>query len=124
VAVTVAAESAGVPIREGVYGDRVGAVEPGGIELISGRERHGRPFDLFWTWTSPNLEFATVFVGVIPVAFFGGGFWPTALALVVGIGLGSLTHGVLSSWGRSSGCRRWCRRAAPSALSGTSCPRA
>jgi nucleobase:cation symporter-1, NCS1 family len=88
-----------VPVREGVYGDRVAAVEPGGIELIPESERHGRPLDLFWTWTSPNLEFATVFVGVIPVAFFGGGFWPTVLALVLGTGLGSLTHGVLSSWG-------------------------
>jgi purine-cytosine permease-like protein len=99
----VAAESPGVPIREGLYGDRVGAVEPGGVEFISAQERHGRPLDLFWTWMSPNLEFATVFVGVIPVAFFGGGFWPTALALVLGSGLGSVTHGVLSSWGPKFG---------------------
>src|SRR5437764_3201286 len=95
----VATEPAGVPVREGVHGDRVAAVEPGGVELISEHERHGRPLDLFWTWMSPNLEFATVFVGVIPVAFFGGGFWPTALAIVLGSGLGSLTHAVLSSWG-------------------------
>ena len=88
-----------VPVREGVYGDRVIAVEPGGIELIPARERHGRPIDLFWTWMSPNLEFATVFVGVIPVAFFGGAFLPTALAIVLGTALGSLTHAVLSSWG-------------------------
>jgi nucleobase:cation symporter-1, NCS1 family len=93
----------GVPVREGVYGDRIGVVEPGGIEFIPERERHGRPLDLFWTWMSPNLEFATVFVGVIPVAFFGGGFWPTALALVLGTALGSLTHGVLSSWGPKFG---------------------
>jgi purine-cytosine permease-like protein len=95
---TIEAE-AQVPVREGVYGDRVAAVEPGGVELIPQGDRHGRPLDLFWTWTSPNLEFATVFVGVIPVAFFGGGFWPTVLALVLGTGLGSLTHGILSSWG-------------------------
>jgi hypothetical protein len=43
----VAAEQAGVPVREGVYGDRVAAVEPGGIEFIPERERHGRPLDLF-----------------------------------------------------------------------------
>jgi len=88
-----------VPVREGVYGDRVAMVEPGGVELIPEGDRHGRPLDLFWTWMSPNLEFATVFVGVIPIAFFGGGFWPTVLALVLGTGLGSLTHGILSSWG-------------------------
>jgi nucleobase:cation symporter-1, NCS1 family len=99
----VAVEAPGVPVREGVYGDRVAAVEPGGVEFISERERHGRPLDLFWTWMSPNLEFATIFVGVIPVAFFGGGFWPTALALVLGTGLGSLTHAVLSSWGPKFG---------------------
>ena len=99
----VATEPAGVPVREGVYGDRVAAVEPGGVELIAEHERHGRPLDLFWTWMSPNLEFATIFVGVIPVAFFGGGFWPTALALVLGTGLGSLTHGILSSWGPKFG---------------------
>jgi purine-cytosine permease-like protein len=97
------AAEAGVPVREGVYGDRIGVVEPGGIEFIPERERHGRPLDLFWTWMSPNLEFATVFVGVIPVAFFGGGFWPTAFALVLGTGLGSVTHGVLSSWGPKFG---------------------
>jgi len=93
-------EDAGVvPVREGEYGARVAAIEPGGVEFIPERERHGRPIDLLWTWTSPNLEFATVFVGVIPVAFFGGGFLPTVLALVIGTALGSLTHAVLSSWG-------------------------
>src|SRR5437763_1282601 len=96
---TTAEIQPGIPVREGVYGDRVVAVEPGGVEFIPLGDRHGRPLDLFWTWMSPNLEFATLFVGVIPVAFFGGAFWPTALALVLGSALGSLTHGVLSSWG-------------------------
>jgi NCS1 nucleoside transporter family len=99
----IAAEQTGVPVREGVYGDRVAAVEPGGIEYIPENERHGRPSDLFWTWMSPNLEFATVFVGVIPVAFLGAGFWPTVVALILGTGLGSLTHGILSSWGPKFG---------------------
>jgi purine-cytosine permease-like protein len=92
-----------VPVREGVYGDRVVAVEPGGVEFIAERERHGKPLDLFWTWISPNLEFATVFVGVIPVAFFGGGFWLTCVALVLGTALGSISHAVLSSWGPKFG---------------------
>ena len=55
-------------VREGEYGDRVVAVEPGGAEFIPLSERHGNPLQLFWTWMSPNLEFATVFVGVIAVA--------------------------------------------------------
>ena len=31
-----------VPVREGVYGERVAAVEPGGIEYIADKERHGQ----------------------------------------------------------------------------------
>ncbi|HEY4025512.1 MAG TPA: cytosine permease [Candidatus Dormibacteraeota bacterium] len=86
-------------MREGEYGDRVVAVEPGGIEYIPEAERHGTPLKLFWTWMSANMEFATVFVGFLPVAFFGMGFWDAALALVLGSALGSLTHAILSSWG-------------------------
>src|SRR5438094_7314331 len=87
-----------VPIREGDYGERVATVEPGGVEYIALKERHGKPIDRFWTWLSPNLEFATVFVGVLGVAVFGLSFWQTAVAIVVGSALGSLTHWVLSSW--------------------------
>jgi purine-cytosine permease-like protein len=100
---TTAADRAGaergVPVREGEYGARVVAVEPGGIELIPAQERHGRPRQLLWTWSSPNLEFATIFVGVLPIALFGGGFWATLLGVAIGTGLGSLTLGILSAWG-------------------------
>ena len=89
----------GVLVREGVYGDRVMAVEPGGNEYISESERHGRPLDLFWTWMSPNIEFATIFVGVIPIVVFGGGFWLTVLGCLIGTALGSITHGFLSAMG-------------------------
>jgi nucleobase:cation symporter-1, NCS1 family len=82
-------------IREGEYGDRVVAVEPGGAEFIPLPERHGRPLSLFWTWMSPNLEFATVFVGVLAVAAFGQSFWQATLAIVLGSALGSLSHGLL-----------------------------
>ena len=92
-----------VPIREGEYGERVATVEPGGVEFISQAERHGKPIDLLWTWLSPNLEFATVFVGVLGVAVFGLSFWETALAIVLGSALGSATHWVLSSWGPKFG---------------------
>src|SRR5690348_3439195 len=92
-----------VPIREGEYGDRVATVEPGGVEYIALKERHGKPLDLLWTWLSPNLEFATVFVGVLGVAIFGLSFWETALAIVIGSALGSATHWILSSWGPKFG---------------------
>src|SRR5256886_10947619 len=92
-----------VPVREGDYGERVATVEPGGVEYIALKERHGKPIDLFWTWLSPNLEFATVFVGVLGVAVFGLSFWETAVAIVLGSALGSLTHYILSSWGPKFG---------------------
>src|SRR6266852_5677233 len=92
-----------VPVREGQYGSRVVAVEPGGIEYIPEGERHGHPLDLFWTWMSPNLEFATVFVGVLPIAFFGMGFVDGALAIILGTALGSRTHAALSSFGPKFG---------------------
>jgi nucleobase:cation symporter-1, NCS1 family len=90
---------AGVLVREGNYGTQVIAVEPGGAEFIPLNERHGRPVQLFWTWTSPNMEFATIFVGVLAVAGFGLGFWTAALAMILGSGIGGLAQGILSMRG-------------------------
>src|SRR5215469_16396967 len=70
-----------VEVREGTYGDKVIAVEPGGAEFIPLTERHGRPLQLFWTWTSPNMEFA----------------------IVIGTALGSITQGILSTMGPTYG---------------------
>lgn len=89
----------GIPVREGEYGEAVAAVEPGGIEFIPLRERHGVPWRMFATWLSPNLEFATIFIGVLGVAIFGLSFTQAAIAIILGTALGSLTHGILSSWG-------------------------
>ncbi len=90
-------------VRDGTYGDVVGAVEPGGAEFIPLSERHGVARTLFGTWTSPNLEFATVFVGVIAVSFFGQSFWSAVLAIILGTALGSIAHGFLSSRGPGLG---------------------
>ncbi len=90
-------------VRDGVYGDAVATVEPGGAEFIALSERHGEARTLFGTWTSPNLEFATVFVGVIAVSFFGQSFWDAVLAIVVGTGLGALAQGFLCSRGPGFG---------------------
>jgi NCS1 nucleoside transporter family len=94
---------AGVLVREGTYGTQVIAVEPGGAEFIPLNERHGRPIQLFWTWTSPNMEFATIFVGVLAVAVFGLGFWTAALALALGSLIGGITQGILSMRGPEYG---------------------
>ncbi len=77
------------------YGDQILAVEPTGAEPIPPDGRHGRPLQLLWTWTSPNMEFATVFIGVLAVGIFGLGFWPTVAAVVLGTGLGAVAHAFL-----------------------------
>jgi NCS1 nucleoside transporter family len=86
-------------VRPGEYGAKVIAVEPGGAEFTPLNERHGKPVYLLWTWLSPNLEFATVFLGVLAAGIIGLTFWQSVLAILVGTGLGSFTHGVLSSRG-------------------------
>ncbi|HEY4268725.1 MAG TPA: cytosine permease [Galbitalea sp.] len=78
-------------------------IEAGGIEAIPSSRRHGSPWQLFATWSAPNLEFATVFVGVIAVAFFGLGFWQAIAAIVIGNALGGATQGILSTWGPREG---------------------
>ena len=86
-------------VREGAYGDKIATVEPGGAEVIPLGERHGRPLQQFWTWVSPNMEFATIFVGMIGVWFFGQSFWQASLAIVLGTALGSLSMGALAARG-------------------------
>ncbi len=81
------------------YGDRVAAIEPGGDDHIPEAARHGTPRKLFWTWMSPNMEFATIFIGVLSVTAFGMNFWQASLGLAVGIGLGAAAHYVLSARG-------------------------
>jgi NCS1 nucleoside transporter family len=85
------------------YGAKIGAVEPGGVEPIPLDERHGRPMHLLWTWTSPNMEFATVGVGILGPLYFGLSFWQSFLAIVLGTALGSGAQGLLSSWGPKHG---------------------
>lgn len=81
------------------YGDRIAAVEPGGVEFIPLVERHGSPLQMVWTWTSPNMEFATIGVGIIGPLFFGLSFWQSVLAIILGSAVGAGTQGVLSTWG-------------------------
>src|ERR1700722_6031756 len=96
---TTTTSESGIDVREGTYGERVATVEPGGAEFIPLNERHGKPLGLFWTWTSPNMEFATIFVGFLGVAILGLSFWETFLAVVLGTLLGSITQGILSAQG-------------------------
>jgi nucleobase:cation symporter-1, NCS1 family len=99
--ITIAGHAAVIEadVREGTYGDKIATIEPGGAEYIPLSERHGKPLQQFWTWVSPNMEFATIFVGIIGVWFFGQSFWMAALAIVLGTALGSLSMGMLAARG-------------------------
>ncbi|MEN9992621.1 MAG: hypothetical protein RLY83_191 [Actinomycetota bacterium] len=79
-----------------------GAIETNDVAPIPSGERHGKPWHLFTVWSSPNLEFATVFVGALAIGF-GLNIWQGILAIVVGNALAGLTHGILSTWGPSAG---------------------
>jgi NCS1 nucleoside transporter family len=85
------------------YGEKVTAVEPGGVEFIPLSERHGRPSQLLWTWTSPNMEFATIAVGILGTLYFGLTFWQAVLAIVIGTLAGAVAQAVLSTWGPKDG---------------------
>lgn len=111
-----------VLVREGDYGDKVAMVEPGGVEYIALKERHGKPINLFWTWLSPNLEFATIFVGFIAVLFFGLNLWQAATAIILGSALGSITHAILSSWGPKFGVPMMVQSRAPFGFLGNILP--
>jgi len=90
------------------YRDNIVAVEPGGNEYIAEADRHGKPSQLFWTWTSPNLEFATIFVGVLTVAVFGMNFWQAVIGIVIGT---AWVRSRTTSCPRAAHCmvcRRWC----------------
>ena len=102
---------AGVVVREGEYGASLTTVEPGGAEFIPLHERHGKPMQLFWTWTSPNLEFATVFVGVLG----GGRVRPELLAGRAGHRASAPALGV-DHPGRPVRARARARRAADGAV--------
>ena len=82
---------------------RTSIVEAGGIEAVPLDRRKGSPWQLLATWSAPNLEFATIFVGVIGIAYFGLGFWQAMAAIVLGVAAGAVTQGVLSTWGPKDG---------------------
>jgi NCS1 family nucleobase:cation symporter-1 len=98
-----AAITATTEIRAGEYGEKIAVIEPGGAEFIPLKERHGKPTRLFWTWMSPNFEFATVFVGVLAVIGFGETFAQSVAAIILGTVLGSVTMGALSARGPQYG---------------------
>ncbi|MEO0024720.1 MAG: hypothetical protein RL196_1161 [Actinomycetota bacterium] len=79
------------------------SIETNDIAPIPAGERHGKAWHLFTVWSSPNLEFATVFVGALGVLYFGLNIWQAILAVVVGNALAAVTHGYFSTFGPKGG---------------------
>lgn len=85
------------------YGDKTLKVEPFGIERISDRERHGRPWQLFPFWFGANASLYSFLVGFLGIAVFK---LPVALALegvVLGTLLGAIPFALLSLVGPATG---------------------
>ena len=78
------------------------SIEINDVHPIPAGERHGKAWHLFTVWTTPNLEFATVFVGALAIGF-GLNVWQGLLAVLVGNALAGVTHGILSTWGPAAG---------------------
>ncbi len=78
-------------------------VEPFGIERISERERHGRPWKLFPFWFGANVSLYSFLVGFLGIATLR---LPVELAIagvVLGTVLGSIPFGLLSIVGPTTG---------------------
>ena len=118
---SLTSDEAPIEFREGEYGDRIAVVEPGGIEEIPDSDRHGNPLQLLWTWTSPNLEFATIFIGVLAI-IFGLNVWQAVAAIVIGNGLGALGQAVLSARGPGYGVPQMVLNRAPFGFLGNILP--
>ena len=88
--------------REEAYGEEILAVEPGGIEAIPDRDRHGKAWNLFAVWTSPNLEFATIYVGALGM-FFGLSVTQAILGAILGNVLGAISQYFLTQDGPKYG---------------------
>ena len=58
------------------------SIEVNDVAPISAGERHGKAWHLFTVWTTPNLEFATVFVGALAIGF-GLNVWQGLLAVLL-----------------------------------------
>jgi len=78
------------------------SIETNDIAPIPAGERHGKAWHLFTGWSSPNLEFATIFIGALAV-FAGLNVWQAILAVTLGNAIAAVTHGWFSSWGPRHG---------------------
>jgi purine-cytosine permease-like protein len=72
---------------EAVLTDRVGHIETRGIDFIPDQDRHSRPASVAMVFFASQLNFGTMIVGALPVAF-GLSFWASFTSIVAGTVLG------------------------------------
>ena len=85
------------------YGEATLKVEPFGIERITERERHGRPWKLFPFWFGANVSLYSFLVGFLGIAILRLPVEVAIAGVVLGTLLGSLPFGLLSIVGPATG---------------------
>ncbi len=85
------------------YGDRALKVEPFGIERISERERHGRPWKLLPFWFGANVTLYSFLVGFLGITVFSLPVGLAVAGIVLGTVLGATPFALLSVIGPETG---------------------
>ena len=74
-------ESRAAPAHTGVASDEAFKIETHGIDYVPPRDRHGRPFELFWLWLGAQVNIYPIIIGALCVGL-GLSFW-AAIAVVI-----------------------------------------
>ncbi|HYM38685.1 MAG TPA: cytosine permease [Thermoplasmata archaeon] len=85
------------------YGEKTLKVEPFGIERISERERHGRPWKLFPFWFGANVTLYSFLVGFLGITVFALPMGLAIAGIVLGTILGAAPFALLSAIGPATG---------------------
>ncbi len=85
------------------YGGKALKVEPFGIERISERERHGRPWKLFPFWFGANVTLYSFLVGFLGITVFSLPVGLAVAGIVLGTVLGTTPFALLSLIGPATG---------------------
>ncbi len=92
-----------VPVGTVDYGDKALKVEPFGIERISERERHGRPWKLFPFWFGANVTLYSFLIGFLGITFLKLPVSAAIAGIFLGTLLGTTPFALLSIVGPATG---------------------
>jgi NCS1 family nucleobase:cation symporter-1 len=80
----------------------VSRLETWGMSPIPVEGRYGKAWRMGPVWFTPNMEVSAVFLGTLG-ALFGLGFGTGALALAIGIVVGTIPVAIMATWGQQTG---------------------